>query len=266
MAKFNVMLLGHGRIAQQCAVSLIESAPEFQLSVLVTNSQFHRGFVVSNPKVPVEFISDSQRNIDQILTTIQRRRINMLISSQYGWILPATILDAVQGCAYNLHNGKLPRYQGYHSISHAIINSDSTHTVTLHSMAEKVDTGNTLIEQHIDITNNDTALSLYQRSLSATKQVFTEFLNRANRNEFSGTPIPDTGFFYNKSALELVRKLSWTDAPDRIDRIARACFFPPFEPAYIDYNNRKYFLIPKNAPSWEKVPAFNKSTWELDDL
>lgn len=260
------MLLGHGRIAQQCAVSLVEAAPEFQLSALVTNPQFHRGFVAANPKVSVEFVDDNQRNIDQLLQTIKRWRINMLISSQYAWILPASVLNAVQGCAYNLHNGKLPRYQGYHSIAHAIINADTTHTVTLHSMSEKVDTGNMLIEQHIDITANDTALSLYQQSLAITKQVFKEFLDRAKRNDFAGTSIPDTGFFYNKSALELVRKLSWADPPDRIDRIARACFFPPFEPAYFDYNNRKYFLIPKNSPSWEKVPAFNKSTWELDDL
>ena len=64
-------------------------------------------------------------------------KINMIISIQHPWIISKSILDAVDGFAFNIHFGKLPEYRGHHLGIHSILNGEKTFTTTCHWMAQK---------------------------------------------------------------------------------------------------------------------------------
>lgn len=268
MAKYNVMFLGHGRMAHQCVTALMKLDPEFHVSALVTNPDFYKGFSAEYPKAQATFIDDNNRNIEQILDAIKRHEISFLFSSHYKWVLPGEVLDAVNRRAFNLHPAKLPKYQGFYSIAHVLANRENRHAVTIHAMSEQVDLGDILEQQEFDIDPGDTALSLYQKTIPVARQVFDKFIERVRLDDLTSGAAqdPEVGWFYSKEAFEVLRKVTWNDTPSHIDGIIRGCFFPPYEPAYVEYADRKYFLVPKNSPAWEKVHPFNKSIWEMHDL
>jgi len=267
MTTKNVMIFGHGRVAQVCVHRLMELQSEFNVAALNTNLQFYNGFCKQYPQNNAVHINDNQRNTDQILETIEKQNIDFLFSVNYRWILPQEVLDAVDGRAYNLHPAKLPRYRGYYSISHVIANREPRHTITIHQMSNEVDLGNILIEVNTDLEPDETALSLYQKSLPLSRKAFDAFLERVQFNNIdSGTPQdPNTGWFYDRDAFQVLRKLTWNDPPRHVESVVRACFFPPYEPAYADYADRKYFLVPRQSPQWEGTWPFNKSSWEKEE-
>ena len=258
------MMFGHGRVAQVCAARLMELDPEFRIAALNTNQQFFNGFLQQYPDSQAVHVDDSRRNIDQILETIEKQNIDFLFSSHYQWILPQSVLDAVDGRAYNLHLAKLPAYRGYYSIAHIIANRESQHTVTIHKMSSQVDTGNILIETKLNLEPDETALSLYQKSLPLARKALDALLERIQFNNLdSGTPQdPDAGWFYDRDAFEVLRKLTWNDPPRHVESVVRGCFFPPYEPAYADYADRKYFIVPRQSPQWTGTHPANLSSWE----
>ena len=123
-----ILFLGQKWLGEKC-FSLLnkELNNEFQLCGVVSNSsedvwwQSNKifTFCITNN---IPFISNNQRNNEDILKNIKRFDVNTIISVQHPWILPLKILSEVKFIAFNLHNAKLPEYQGNNSCNHAILN------------------------------------------------------------------------------------------------------------------------------------------------
>ena len=180
-----------------------------------------------------------------MIDLIRAVRPDYLLSIQYPWILPSNILRRVSDRVLNLHNAKLPDYRGHNSISHEILNEERIHISTLHWVAEEVDRGRIVKTREISIQSDDTAYSLWVRSVeSALYLLETWFADLSCGLGFpSGVPVTSGGRYYRK---EIAQNKQIPDAatPGIIDRWARAFWFPPHEPAYIRHEQRKLYVLP----------------------
>ncbi|GAA0860050.1 methionyl-tRNA formyltransferase [Aliiglaciecola litoralis] len=88
---------------------------------------------------------------------------DILIVVAYGLILPQHVLDIPKLGCLNVHGSLLPRWRGAAPIQRAIWAGDEQTGVTIMQMDKGLDTGAMLYKQSIDIAQDDTSDSLYQK-------------------------------------------------------------------------------------------------------
>jgi methionyl-tRNA formyltransferase len=260
-----ILFMGERRIAMNC-LRLLANTPKsasLELAGIVTNDLFFNGFVKEFGEYKeLPFIKNDSRNSTLILEMIKALNIDAIISIQHNWIMPLFILDSVNGNSFNLHNAKLPDYKGYNSIFHAIANGDKTFTSTIHWMAELVDSGDIIEEGVVEINQNDTALSLYIKSVDAATIAFEKFLEYLRIGSIPRRPMLGAGVFYNRHDQDIMRNISDIYSFANLDKIIRASYFPPYETVYTIINGQQIYI--NKSLAHKAYPLFyNKSDWEL---
>jgi len=77
-------------------------------------------------------------------------------------ILPPAVYNIPKHGSFNLHASLLPKYRGAAPINWAIINGDKETGATTFFLQEKVDTGNIILQEKINIGENDTFGEIYE--------------------------------------------------------------------------------------------------------
>ncbi|WP_422022683.1 formyltransferase family protein [Pyruvatibacter mobilis] len=247
--KKRIIFLGQRQIAWNALEMLAgeELRSSFELSILVTDRNTYKRVKKELPNLNPRFIPNETRSYDDILGAIQEFNVDLLISIQHNWILSKEILNSVKGKAFNLHNARLPHYQGFNSISHAILNGDDAHYSTIHWMEEKVDSGAIVFEGITPISFNETAISLHRKTIKTATQIFYQFASAL----MQGHALPRKSLeniepkYFGRDSLKKIADV--TDVGDlvQIDRIARALFYPPYNMAYFVSESGKNFIVPE---------------------
>lgn len=252
------IFLGDRRIAWE-ALKMISSAAfrdHFDLRAVVSSEEIIDGYnrlIGARNAPPIVGLSNLTRQDDQILDLIQREEITLLISVQYNWILSEHILKSLDYRAFNLHNGKLPAYKGYNSVAHAILNDDTEYHPTIHWMEDRVDSGDLAFVGSVEISAEDTAYSLYDRSALSASDIFRQLITHLRDNlEIPRIPIdPSQGTFYAQDSLQKIADITGLEDKDLCEKVARAVFFPPFNAAYRIHDGKKHYVIPESA--WQSI-------------
>ncbi|MDO9547446.1 MAG: methionyl-tRNA formyltransferase, partial [Candidatus Marinimicrobia bacterium] len=79
------------------------------------------------------------------------------------WILPNELINAARFGAINLHASLLPKYRGAAPINWVLINGDKKTGITVFQIRPKVDTGDIILQQTVEIAEQDTYGDLYDR-------------------------------------------------------------------------------------------------------
>src|SRR5437870_4844227 len=85
---------------------------------------------------------------------------DLFIVAAFGQILPRAVLDLPRFGTLNIHASLLPKYRGVSPISEAILQGDSETGVTIMLIDAGVDTGPTLLQRTLPISDDDTTGSL----------------------------------------------------------------------------------------------------------
>ena len=250
---YNIMYLGIKPVGERCFQELINhDRKNIKLCVVVSNENANTVWwgtngiwrYASENKVP--FISSQERNLAKIAKYIKVYDVKCLKSNGYGWILPSGILELVSGCAFNLHLAPLPAYKGNYTFNHAILNGEKQYGVTLHYMTERVDEGKYVFMPLFDVREDETAYSLYKKSLQLGVECFLRLLNKMEDDEtIEGLPMAGEGRFYSRKNMDELRKIYDINNSEEVDKKSRAFYFPPFKSAfYEDKCGKKYYILP----------------------
>lgn len=245
-----MIFLGNRRIAWEILKILSSDAYQsrFEICAIVTDERIWREYMFLNPYGNALYIPSHSRQSDTICDVIKLRSVEMLLSVQYNWIIPANVLELVNGRAFNLHNARLPDYKGYHSISHAIASGDVVYESTVHWMTDVVDSGDIAYVERTLILSDDTAQSLYIRTISAAVTAVKHLLQDLT----SGAEVPrlytpkGQGRFFGRDSVTSLANVTEIVDSERLASIARAAFFPPSNTAHFFYDGKKYLVVPES--------------------
>ncbi len=245
------ILLGSGKIAEFFIRVFVEEAPtSLQMCGMVASDNVNVIFSEVNKVSDYLFIpiSYEKKNEEEVLKLIEKTNPDFILSIQYPWILSQLILSSVAGRILNLHNAKLPEYRGHNTISHEILNCEKEHTTTLHWMDAEVDRGRVVLSENIPINSDDTAFSLWKRSVDASLGMLKVFQENFEKivGEFDGKCVEMGGNYYSKNSINQLKEIPANSSPEEIDKISRAFWFPPHEPAYIKNGKRRLYILPNN--------------------
>jgi methionyl-tRNA formyltransferase len=88
------------------------------------------------------------------------------ITCQYGLIIPKAVLETAKKASINVHTSLLPKYRGASPIQSVLISGEKETGVTIMLMDEKMDHGDILRQEKVEIDSNDTFVELNDKLLA----------------------------------------------------------------------------------------------------
>ena len=166
----------------------------------------------------------------------------LVISVHCKQIFPKRLVENV--LCINLHPGYNPFNRGWYPQVFSIIN-DLPCGATLHRMTDKIDSGEIIAQERIEIRETDTSLDLYKKILQAEKQLIVENLEHIIRGSFSCRKPTTVGTFNSKRDYAGLCRLDLGDI-DTLEnhiRLLRALSHGQYKNGYIETaDGRRHYL------------------------
>lgn len=189
-------------------------------------------------------------DIDEAGDVAEKNKV-LGISVRYPDLFKQEYYAKFQPGIINLHGGLLPAFRGVNIANHAILDGAEKNGGTLHFIENGVDTGDIVSRHEYEVSNLDTAKSIFDKTLEALKITFIDFLDKTDKdghvNRISQQKFIDAGEkakSYRLRDLEMYREIDVADfSSEMADQKIRAFTFPGQEPAYVKIGCKRYWLV-----------------------
>ena len=121
------------------------------------------------------------RKNEEFLEEIRGLKPDVICVVAYGKILPKEILEIPKYGAINVHGSILPKYRGAAPIQWAVINGDKTTGVTTMFMDEGMDTGDILLKEEVEISENETTGEVWEKLSKIGGKLLVDTLNKLEK-------------------------------------------------------------------------------------
>ncbi len=144
---------------------------------------------------------------------------------------------------FNLHASLLPEYRGAAPIHWAIINGETKTGVTTFFIDDKIDTGEIILQEEINISINETVGTLHDKLMILGASLVSKTVDLISTKKVSTAKQPD---LENKSASKLNPencRIDWNDSIDKIYNKIRG--LNPFPAAWTIIKNENEEIAAK---------------------
>lgn len=147
---------------------------------------------------------------------------DLFVVAAYGKILPKDILDIPMFGAVNIHTSLLPKYRGASPVQCAILAGEKETGITLMKMNEKMDEGEILLQEKIEISKNETAEALTEKLAQLGAKMIVEFVPEWIQGKIKSIPQDQNMATYCKPVRREDGKIDWNSAAEEIFRAWRS--------------------------------------------
>lgn len=210
---------GRGRKLQQSAVK--KFALEHDLPV----------FQPTNLKSP-EFLEE-----------LENLHVNLQVVVAFR-MLPEKVWRLPEYGTFNLHASLLPHYRGAAPINWAIINGENETGVSTFFIDEKIDTGEMILQEKVNIAPSESAGSLHDTLMTTGAQLVLKTVRAIENGPVKTHPQKETGSL--KQAPKLNRentRIDWSAPLDQIYNLIRG--LSPYPSAWTYLNNGNEEIVMK---------------------
>lgn len=210
----------------------------------------------------VEAFEGVKINSNETQKLLQSLNLDVIFSCFWSEILKETILSIPKLGVFNIHSAKLPSYRGSRPIPWAIINGEKTIGITLHKMLSGVDNGPIVSQSTIEVLQNDTSKTIYEKLTKAGALMFEEQLTYFKGNTFTLSLQNEKEVSYYPPGEPYNGCINPFWKEELQDRFIRAFTFPPFEGVKSFYTDQVFAnsLPTVSFVEQEKCFIFNENT------
>jgi methionyl-tRNA formyltransferase len=119
---------------------------------------------------------------------LSKFRPDAIVVVAYGHIIPKWMIDLPRHGCINLHASLLPKYRGAAPIQWALIRGERVTGVTTMKIDPGLDTGDILLKREIEIRDEDTTETLFERLSVLGAELMVETLRGLARGEIQPQP------------------------------------------------------------------------------
>ena len=152
---------------------------------------------------------------------------DLIVTAAYGQIVGMKLLNAPRFKSINVHGSLLPKHRGGAPIQRAIMNGDKVTGITIMYMAKKMDAGDILAQKELEILDNDTSTTLFNKMSLLGRDLLMETIPLLIDGKI--TPIKqddeEATFSYNIESTE--EEIDFTKEAIVIERTLRALLDEP---------------------------------------
>ena len=182
---------------------------------------------------------------------------DLYIVAAFGQILPQAVLDLPRYGTLNIHASLLPEYRGVSPISEAILQGDTETGVTIMLLDAGVDTGPTLLQHALPISDDDTTGSLTIKLAALGASALLEVLPLWVQAKITPQPQDEQLASYTRMLRKEDGEIVWNHPAEVLARAVRA--FTPWPSAYTNWSGKRLKIISAHAvpsePTLEAKPG-----------
>ena len=166
---------------------------------------------------------------------------DLIITCAYGQIIPKAVLDYPKYKCINTHGSLLPKGRGGAPIQRSLINGDKETGITIMFMNEKMDDGDILMQEKLEILDEDTNSTLFSKLSDMALKMLLEFLPEYFKGNYKAIPQDSNLATYTYNITKEEEFISFNRETKIVFNHIRGLLDNPG--AYFIVNGKKYKLI-----------------------
>lgn len=195
-------------------------------------------------------------NNNEFKDEIRELKPDLVCVVAYGVILPKSFLKIPPLGCINLHPSMLPNYRGPAPIQWAVLNGDKKTGATIMYLNEKMDAGDIIKQQEVEIGEDETTGELWEKLSKIGSKLLVKTLKNIEAGKIERTPQPEEFTLAPMLNKEMAR-IDWnTKTSYEIKNLVRG--LNPIMGTYTFLNNKKMkFWKVKNLNNKEYLEISN---------
>ncbi|MDF2931164.1 MAG: methionyl-tRNA formyltransferase [Chryseobacterium sp.] len=223
MKSLKIVFFGTPEFAKTALAAIHQSNHEVVGVVTVADKASGRGQKINQSAVKVYAVENNLHVLQpeklrnpEFLEEIKNLNADVFVVVAFR-MMPKILFEMPAIGTFNLHASLLPDYRGAAPINYAVINGEEKTGATTFFINEKIDEGNILLQEEIQILPDENAGSLHDRLMEMGAKLIVKTLDGLSENSITEKPQPqvehpknafkifkeDTRIDFNKSSKEV---------------------------------------------------------------
>lgn len=162
-------------------------------------------------------------NVKEAAELLKELNPDLFIVIAYGQILSQEILNTPGILSMNVHASILPKYRGAAPINWAIINGEKSTGVTIIKMTPRMDAGPIILQEAMDISEDDTAVTLEEKLSYLAGQLLLGTLKCIKDNSYNLASQDESEVSFAPKLKKEDGLIKWRDSAFNIYNLIRGC-------------------------------------------
>ncbi|MEA3453474.1 MAG: methionyl-tRNA formyltransferase [Candidatus Caldatribacteriota bacterium] len=185
----------------------------------------------------LEIFQPENINDEESIKRIKEFSPDIILVVAYGQILSGYILNIPKIGCINIHGSLLPKYRGAAPINRAIINGEKETGITFMFMKEKVDAGEIIFQEKIDILADETCGEIYYKLSDLSARLFPKLLEKIKSGKIERIPQDNRLVTFARKMNKEDGKIDWSDKGEKVYNLIRGTI--PYPGTFTYYKGRK---------------------------
>lgn len=185
----------------------------------------------------LEVFQPENINDEESIKRMEEFNPDIILVVAYGQILSSHILNIPKIGCINIHGSLLPKYRGAAPVNRAIINGEKETGITFMFMKEKVDAGEIIFQERMNILPDETCGELYYRLSALCARSLPKLLEKIKSGKIERISQDNKLATFARKMNKGDGKIDWSDKGEKIYNLIRGTI--PFPGAYTYYQGRK---------------------------
>ena len=175
---------------------------------------------------------------ENVISELEKLNADVFIVVAYGQILPEKILNMPKYRCINVHGSLLPKYRGAAPIQWSIINGEEKTGITIMYMEKGLDCGDMILKKELDILENETYGSLYEKMSNLGASALLEALELLENNKINAEKQDDSLSTYAPMIKKETGHINWENSSKDIINLIKG--LNPIPMAYTNYKDEVF--------------------------
>ena len=185
----------------------------------------------------LEVFQPENINDEESIKRMKEFNPDIILVVAYGQILSSHILNIPKIGCINIHGSLLPKYRGAAPINRAIINGEKETGITFMFMKEKVDAGEIIFQEKIDILADETYGELYYRLSDLSARSLPKLLEKIKSGKIERISQDNKLVTFARKMNKEDGEIDWSDKGEKVYNLIRGTI--PYPGAFTFYKGRK---------------------------
>ena len=209
----------------------------------------------------IEVIQPKRMKDEEVIDKIKEVNPDLIVVVAYGKILPKEIIDIPKYGIINVHSSLLPKYRGASPIHSAILNGDKESGVSIMYIEEGLDSGDVILKEICEITEDDTLGTLHDRLKELGAIGLEKALKLIEAEEVKAEKQDDSKATFVKPITKEQAKIDWNNTKEVIFNQIRG--LNPFPGAYTHNEKNENIKIYKSEKLEKEYDGENGTVVEM---
>lgn len=228
MKSLKVVFFGTPEFAKNSLKAIHESNHEVVGVVTVADKASGRGQKIHESPVKTYAVENNLRVFQpeklrnpKFLNEIRNLNADVFVVVAFR-MMPKILFELPEMGTFNLHASLLPDYRGAAPINYAIINGEKKTGATTFFINEKIDEGNILLQEEIEISADENAGMLHDRLMEMGAKLVVKTLDGLADNSIQEKPQPNVE--HPKNAFKIFKedtRINWNMNSESIHNFVR---------------------------------------------